>query len=59
MQLRRARRLSSVRKIYHGECFESVASNIRSLAREYSNQRLRDGRSIGLSFHWQIGRAHV
>ena len=34
MQLRRARRLSSDRRMYHGACFVSVASSIMSRARE-------------------------
>jgi len=34
MQLRRARRLSSVRRMYQGACFVSVAFNIWSLACE-------------------------
>ena len=43
MQLRRARLLSSERRMYQGACFVSVASSIMSRAREYSNQRSRDG----------------
>ena len=55
MQLRRARFLSSDRRMCHGACFVSVALSIMSRAREYSYQRVRDGRSIGLSFHWRSG----
>src|SRR5215212_1164221 len=53
MALRRARLLSSECRMYHGACFVSVASSIMSRAREYSNHLVRDGRSIGLSFHWR------
>ena len=42
MQFKRARRLSSEGTITHGACFVSVAFNIMSRAREYSNQRLRE-----------------
>src|ERR1043166_3659659 len=55
MQLRRARFLSSERTRCHGAHFVSVALSIRSRAHEYSNQRLREGKSIGLSFHWRSG----
>src|SRR4026207_2210846 len=55
MQLRRARFLSSERTICHGAHLVSVAFNIMSRAREYSNHLLREGRSIGLSFHWRRG----
>ena len=55
MQLRRARFLSSERRMYHGAYLVSVALSIRSRAREYSNHLLREGRSIGLSFHWRSG----
>src|SRR5881396_53031 len=55
MQLRRALRLLSECTIYHGACFVSVASSIMSRAREYSYHFSRDGRSIGLSFHWRNG----
>ena len=55
MVLRRALRLSSERMIHHGAKRVSVFFSIRSRAREYSYLRRRDGRSIGLSFHWRIG----
>ena len=55
MQLRRARFLSSERRMYQGACLVSVALNIMSRAREYSNHLVREGRSIGLSFHWRSG----
>src|SRR6267142_4080099 len=55
MQFKRARFLSSERRICHGAHFVSVASSIASRAREYSNHLLREGRSIGLSFHWRNG----
>ncbi len=55
MQLRRARFLSSDRTMFQGACFVSVASSIRSRAFEYSYHFSRDGRSIGLSFHWRSG----
>src|SRR4026209_1410882 len=41
--------------MYHGACFVSVALSIMSRAREYSHHLLREGRSIGLSFHWRSG----
>ena len=41
--------------MYQGACLVSVALSIRSRAREYSYHLLRDGRSIGLSFHWRSG----
>src|SRR4029434_4894059 len=47
--------LSSERTICHGACLESVCSNIRSRAREYSYQRGHDSRSIGESFHCRSG----
>ena len=55
MQLRRARRLSSERTMCHGANLVSVAANIASRAREYSNHRLREHRSVGLSFHCRSG----
>src|ERR1700752_2001442 len=51
MQLSRALFLSSERTMCHGACLLSVASSMRSRAREYSFQRRNDSRSIGLSFH--------
>ena len=59
MQLSRARFLSSERRIYHGAHLVSVALSIMSRAREYSNHLLREGRSIGLSFHWRNGSVHA
>src|SRR5258707_5111202 len=50
-----ARRLSSERMICQGACFEWVALNIMSRAREYSYQRRYDSISIGLSFHCRSG----
>ena len=47
MQLRRARRLSSDGKMVQGAKSVSVALNMMSRAREYSNHLLRDARSIG------------
>src|SRR5436305_1858626 len=55
VQLSRAVRLSSERTMYQGACRVSVAWSIRSRAREYSYQRRKDSRSIGLSFHCRIG----
>src|SRR5260370_937333 len=55
MQLSRALFLSSASTMYHGVRLWSVVSSIRSFAREYSTQRSRDSRSIGLSFHRLIG----
>ena len=55
MQLSLALLLSSERMIYHGACLESVAFSIWSRAREYSYQRRKDSKSIGLSFHWRSG----
>ena len=55
MQLSRARRLSSASTSYHGDSGVEVCSNIRSLAFEYSTQRLRDSRSIGESFQRRPG----
>src|SRR5215471_729429 len=55
MQLRRARRLSSEGTMYQGANSVSVASNMMSRAREYSNHLLREHRSVGLSFHWRRG----
>ena len=46
-QFRRARRLSSERRMYQGACLVSVAASIRSRAREYSYQRGHDSTSIG------------
>src|ERR1035438_8807346 len=40
---------------YHGACFMSVTANISSFAREYSAQRRRDSRSIGLNFQRFVG----
>ena len=51
MQLSRALFLSLDRTMYHGANSVSVVS----LARESSYQRLREGRSTGLSFHWRKG----
>ena len=39
----------------HGAMRVSVALSIASRAREYSYHLARDGRSIGLSFHWRSG----
>src|ERR1700690_723404 len=55
MQLRRARFLSSERTTYQGDCLVSVYLNISSLAREYSTQRERDSKSMGLSFQRLVG----
>ena len=55
MQLSRARLLSSDRMMCQGADFVSVAFSMSSRAREYSYQRVCDGRSIGLSFHWRSG----
>ena len=41
--------------MYQGACCVSVFLSMMSRAREYSYQRLREGRSIGLSFHWRSG----
>ena len=49
--LSRARRLSSASTTHQGESLVSVYANISSLAWEYSTQRMRLSRSIGLSFH--------
>src|SRR5262249_39193529 len=54
-QLRRARFLSSERRMYQGACSVSVAASIVSRAREYAYHRSRDGRSTWLSFHWRSG----
>src|SRR5579871_6310729 len=51
----RAHFLSSAFTTYQGACLISVWANISSLAREYSTQRLRDSRSIGLSFQCLVG----
>src|ERR1700740_490967 len=55
MQLSRALFLSSERTMCHGACLLSVASSVRSRAREYSFQPRNDSRSIGLSFHCRSG----
>ena len=55
MQFRRARRLSSERRMYQGACSVSVTSSILSRAREYSYQRGHDSTSIGDSFHCRRG----
>ena len=55
MQLSRAARLSSASTTYQGACLMSVCVNISSLAREYSTQRARDSRSMGLSFQRLVG----
>src|SRR5512142_1538276 len=55
MQFRRAHRLSSALTTYQGACLMSVWANISSLAFEYSTQRERDCRSIGLSFQRLVG----
>src|SRR5208283_778622 len=50
MTFRRAHFLLSAFTTYHGTCLVSVWANISSLAREYSTQRGRDCKSIGLNF---------
>ena len=55
MQLSRARFLSSALTTYQGACLMSVWANISSFAFEYSTQRERDSRSIGLSFQRLVG----
>src|SRR6266511_4053233 len=55
IMLTRARRLSSLSTIYHGDSGMSVCRNISAFAREYSSQRLIDSRSIGDSFHRLMG----
>ncbi len=51
----RARRLSSLSTTYHGASAMSVWTNISSLAREYSSQRVSDSRSMGESFQRRVG----
>src|SRR5208282_900484 len=46
----RAHFLFSAFTTYQGACLISVIANISSLAREYSAQRRRDSRSMGLNF---------
>jgi hypothetical protein len=41
--------------MYQGAYSFSVASSMVSRAREYSNHRLREHRSVGLSFHCRSG----
>ena len=55
MVFSRAAFLLSERTMCHGATLVSVFFSIRSRAREYSYQRFRDGRSIGLSFHCRTG----
>ena len=55
MTLSRARFLSSPLTTYQGACLMSVWRNISSLAIEYSTQRVRDLRSIGVSFQRLVG----
>src|SRR5689334_15787078 len=55
MQFKRALFLSSERSTYHGAHLVSVASNIMSRALEYSYHLLRQGKSMGLNFHWRNG----
>src|SRR5688572_4009418 len=57
MQLSRAFFLSSASTTHHGLFLVSVCSSMMSLALEYSTQRLRDSRSIGLSFQRLVGLA--
>src|SRR4030067_1588940 len=57
MQFKRAQSLLSALTTYQGACFISVKENISSFAFEYSSQRARDCRSIGLSFHCLVGSA--
>ena len=53
--LSRARLLESDWTTYQGACLMSENLNISSLAFEYSTHRLRDSRSIGLSFQRLVG----
>src|SRR5215208_2478182 len=55
MQLRRAQRLLSALTTFHGACLMSVCANIWSLALEYSTQRAREFKSMGLSFQRLVG----
>src|ERR1700690_185540 len=55
MQFSRAHSLLSALTTYHGTCFTSVYENMSSFALEYSTQRRRDSRSIGLSFQRLVG----
>src|SRR3989339_687519 len=55
MQFRRASFLSSARTTYQGACLISVYLNISSFAFEYSTQRSRDSKSMGLSFQRLVG----
>src|SRR5437763_1229555 len=50
----RARRLSSLSTTYHGDSAISVWTNISSLAREYSSQRVNDSRSMGETFQGRV-----
>ena len=55
MQFRRAASLVVRAQDVPGRMLGVGAFSIMSRAREYSNQRLRDGKSIGLSFHCRSG----
>src|SRR6185503_17756665 len=55
MQLRRAHFLLSAFTTYQGACLISVCANISSLALEYSTQRAREFKSMGLSFQRLVG----
>src|SRR5690349_25173472 len=55
MQLRRAHFLLSAFTTFHGACLISVCANISSFALEYSTQRAREFRSMGLSFQRLVG----
>ena len=55
MQFSRARFLLSAFTTYHGDCLVSVEANMASLALEYSTQRSRLFRSMGLSFQRLVG----
>src|SRR5918994_794783 len=52
---RRACRLTSASTTHQGESSVSVRANMVSLALEKSTHRLRDSRSIGLSFQCLLG----
>src|SRR5215207_10089569 len=55
MVFSRARRLLSASTTHQGDSLVSVRANMTSLARVQSTHRLRDSRSIGLSFQCLLG----